>query len=119
MGKLSAKARIGGQHNGEAAGEPLVVVHSLRTWICSRAIRNQKQDTMTDLFQPNPLGRRSVLHAFGAAAGLSLLNEVVAADKVPGTQVEDRSSSIRLTGLTAHWVGPIVYVKLQTNHGIS
>src|SRR5207244_63960 len=46
-------------------------------------------------------------------------NGAVAADKVPGAQAEDRSSSIRLTGLKTHWVGPIVYVKLETNQGIS
>src|SRR5437016_4436456 len=68
--------------------------------------------------QPD-LDRRNVLHALGAASGLSLLNGAVAADKAPGAQVEDRSSSIRLTGLKAYWVGPIVYVKLETNHGIS
>ena len=33
-------------------------------------------------------------------------------------QVEDRASSIRLTGMKTYWVGPVVYLKLETNHGI-
>src|SRR5438445_5973983 len=72
-----------------------------------------------DSLQAHPLDRRNVLHALGAAAGLSLLHEAVAADNAPSAQVEDRSSSIRLTGLKTYWVGPIVYVKLETSHGIS
>ena len=29
------------------------------------------------------------------------------------------SSSIRITALKTYWVGPIVYVKVETNHGVS
>src|SRR5207247_3135444 len=31
----------------------------------------------------------------------------------------DSASSIRITALRARWVGPIVYVKIETNQGIS
>ena len=40
-------------------------------------------------------------------------------DNIPGVQVADRSSSIRITAMKTYWVGPIVYVKIETNHGIS
>ena len=40
-------------------------------------------------------------------------------DNIPGAQVADRSSSIRITAMRTYWVGPIVYVKIETNHGIS
>lgn len=30
----------------------------------------------------------------------------------------DRASTIRITALKAYWVGPVVYVKIETNHGI-
>lgn len=73
---------------------------------------------------PNPrslnLDRRQIFSAFGgAAAGMALLNRAVAADDSPGMAVADRSSSIRITALKTYWVGPIVYVKIETNHGIS
>jgi galactonate dehydratase len=47
------------------------------------------------------------------------LNHAVADDNVPGAQVADRASSIRITALKTFWVGPIVYLKIETNHGIS
>lgn len=62
------------------------------------------------------LDRRSAL---AAAAGLTLLNHAVAEENVPGAAVADRSSSIKITALRAHWVGSSVYVKIETNHGIT
>ena len=59
------------------------------------------------------------LSAGAAAAGLTLLNHVVQAEDTPGAGVADRSSSIRITALKTFWVGPIVYVKIETNHGIA
>ena len=55
----------------------------------------------------------------GAAAGALLLNETVSAENTPGTQVADKTSSIRVTALRTFWVASIVYIKLETNHGIS
>ncbi len=46
-------------------------------------------------------------------------SEVIAAVQNPAAQVNDRSSSIRITRLTATPVGPKVFVKLETNHGIT
>ncbi len=64
--------------------------------------------------------RRSLLTGLGAAAtGVAFLNQVVGDEQNPATQVADRSSSIRITGMKTYWVGPVVYVKIETNHGIS
>jgi hypothetical protein len=72
---------------------------------------------MTD--SSNLIPRRNLLHSFGAAAaGLAFVDAAVAQENKPGAQVEDRASSIRLTGMKTYWVGPVVYLKLETNHGI-
>ncbi|MFO0803846.1 MAG: mandelate racemase/muconate lactonizing enzyme family protein [Gemmataceae bacterium] len=64
--------------------------------------------------------RRDALIVGGAAAaGLTLLNHAVAQEKVPGAGVADRASTIKITGMKTYWVGPVVYVKIETNHGIS
>ena len=66
------------------------------------------------------IDRRDLFRAAGAAAaGLTLLSHEVAAQDTPGAQVADRASSIRITALKTYWVGPIVYVKIETNHGIA
>jgi galactonate dehydratase len=61
-----------------------------------------------------------MFHSLGAAAaGFTLANHAVAADDAAGAQVVDRSSSIRITGLKTYWLGPVVFVKIETNHGIA
>jgi galactonate dehydratase len=66
------------------------------------------------------LARRGMFHSLGAAAaGFTLANHAVAADDAAGAQVVDRSSSIRITGLKTYWLGPVVFVKIETNHGIA
>ena len=66
------------------------------------------------------LGRRDLLAGFGAAAaGLAFTREVVGQEQNPAAQVGDRSSSIRISGMKTYWVGPVVYVKIETNHGVS
>lgn len=66
------------------------------------------------------IDRRDLFRTVGtAAAGLTLLNHAVAAQDTPGAQVADCASSIRITALKTYWVGPIVYVKIETNHGIA
>ena len=68
----------------------------------------------------NLLARRELLAGFGAATvGIAFVNQTIGEDKNPAAQVVDRSSSIRITGMKTYWVGPIVYVKIETNHGIS
>jgi galactonate dehydratase len=47
------------------------------------------------------------------------LADVVAALQNPAAEVADRSSSIRISRLRAHWVGASVYVKIETNHGVA
>lgn len=69
---------------------------------------------------PNKIERRELLTNLGAvAAGIALVNNSVAQEKTPGTQVADRTSTIRITALKTFWVGPVVYVKIETNHGIT
>ena len=64
--------------------------------------------------------RRDLVSAAGvAAAGIAFVNHAVAQEKTPGTQVGDRTSTIRITALKTYWVGPIVYVKIETNHGVT
>jgi len=65
------------------------------------------------------LARRSFLAAAGSVAGFSLLSDAVAQERNPANNVVDRSSSIRLTRLTTRWVGPIVFLKVETNLGIT
>jgi galactonate dehydratase len=61
-----------------------------------------------------------MLGGFGAfAAGTAVLNDAVADERNPAAQVEDRASTIRITAMKAYWVGPVVYLKIETNHGIS
>jgi galactonate dehydratase len=56
--------------------------------------------------------------AAALAAGAALVNEVAGVDQDPAAQVGDRTSSLRLTGLRTFWVGPNVFVRLETNHGV-
>jgi galactonate dehydratase len=67
----------------------------------------------------NPaLDRRELLGtaAAVAAAGMALDHALAAG---PGAKVEDRGSSVRITGLRAIPVGPKAYVKVETNHKVT
>jgi galactonate dehydratase len=75
---------------------------------------------MSDTFRCEEFARRDALATIGAAAaGFALLHDAVANENNPAAQVADRSSSIRITALRTYWVGPVVYVKIETNHGVS
>jgi galactonate dehydratase len=64
--------------------------------------------------------RRDVITGMAAfAAGQALLSDAVAADKNPADQVADRTSTIRIKKLQATWVNPCVFLKIETNHGIT
>jgi galactonate dehydratase len=63
--------------------------------------------------------RRDLLAAGSLVAGAALVNEAVAGEQNPAAQVGDRTSSLRIRSLRATWVGPAVYVKIETNHGIT
>ena len=74
---------------------------------------------MSDALISQRLPRRDLIRSFGAAAaGLAFLDQSIAQENKPGAQVDDRASSIRITGMKTYWVGPVVYLKLETNHGI-
>lgn len=65
-------------------------------------------------------GRRELLAGLGTmAAGLALMQDAVADERNPAANVTDRTSSIRITGLKSYWVGPVVYLKIETNLGVS
>lgn len=68
------------------------------------------------------VGRRDILKAMafmGAAGGGLLSAPAVWGQEAPAPPVEDRGSSIRLTALRATVAVDRVYVRLDTNHGIS
>ncbi len=68
---------------------------------------------------PSALSRRDLLTTLGpfAAAGAALPQALSAA--APGASVADRSSSIRITRLTATPMQRKVYLKLETNHRVT
>ncbi len=61
--------------------------------------------------------RRNVLAAGGLAATLAVLNEASGQDN-PAANAADRTSSIRINRLASWAVGPKVFIKIETNHGI-
>jgi len=64
--------------------------------------------------------RREVLATAGAiAAGTAIVHEAVSAQQNPAAQIGDRSSSIRISRMRAHLVSPVVFLKIETNHGIA
>jgi galactonate dehydratase len=66
------------------------------------------------------MDRRDSLAASAAlAAGAALVRDAVADDRNPAAQVADRTSTLRITGLRAFWVGANVFVRVDTNHGVS
>lgn len=67
---------------------------------------------------PN-LDRRNLFLSAGAmAAGLAMLADVSSGAQNAATQVEDRTTTCKLTALKAFRVGTKAYVKLETNHGV-
>jgi len=66
------------------------------------------------------LSRREMLTTFGAVtAGHVLVNEVCGDETNPATQVGDRTTTIKITALKATWVGSHVFIKIETNHGVT
>jgi galactonate dehydratase len=66
-----------------------------------------------------PTTRREMFTALGAfTAGQALLSDAVAQEKNPAAQVEDRSSTLKITKMRASWVGPTVFVRIETNYGV-
>lgn len=66
------------------------------------------------------VSRREML-SVGAltAAGFRMVQEVAGAASVPGIAVADRTSSIRISAFKMWWVNPSVFLRIDTNHGVS
>ena len=63
--------------------------------------------------------RREWLAAMGVmTAGQALLSEASGQDN-PAANVGDRTSTLKITRMTATPVGPKVFLKLETNHGVT
>src|SRR4051794_30713689 len=73
--------------------------------------------------KPEPAVNRPDLLGVGAlAAGGALLaasSDAVAGQPAPGAQVQDRGSSIRITGIRGLPAGTKAYVKIETNANIT
>ncbi len=66
------------------------------------------------------IGRRELLGSLGlAAAGAAVLGPAASSQENPAAQVADRSSSIRISGLSARICRDRVFVKIETNHKVS
>lgn len=75
---------------------------------------------MHDEHPSSSVNRRSALTTAAAvAAGAALLADHVNAADNPGTNVEDRSSSIRIKSLQTFPAGAKVFVKIETNFGVT
>jgi galactonate dehydratase len=65
----------------------------------------------------NGINRRELLETAGVIAAGGVL--VSSATESPAAQVEDRGSTIRITGIRAFPVGPKAYVKIETNRNVT
>ena len=75
---------------------------------------------MNSISQSRQIGRRELLGSFGlAVAGTALLNEQLTAEDNPAKAVADRTSSIRISGIKPNICRDRVYLRIDTNHGIS
>lgn len=61
--------------------------------------------------------RECLTTAAAVAAGNALLAEAVGQDRNPAAQVADKTSTLKITALRTYWVNPVVFVKIETNHG--
>jgi galactonate dehydratase len=75
---------------------------------------------MSDTVSKQEIDRRDWLTtAAGAAAAVALVNDITHAADAPGRIVEDKASNIRITRLTATPVRGFIYVKIETNQGVT
>jgi galactonate dehydratase len=64
------------------------------------------------------MNRRECLTTAGAvAAGCAWLAEAIGQENNPAAQVADKTSTLKITALRTYWVNPVVFVKIETNHG--
>jgi galactonate dehydratase len=79
-----------------------------------------KEHPMSDEPRGAGMNRRELLESAGlAAAGGLLLAGAADSQAAPGAAVEDRGSTIRITGLKATPVGPKAYFKIETNMNVA
>ena len=75
---------------------------------------------MSDERRSEGMNRRELLESARlAAAGGLLLAGAAESHAAPGAAVEDRGSTIRITGLKATPVGPKAYFKIETNMNVT
>lgn len=65
------------------------------------------------------MGLSALAGGTATLAGGAMLSEMVLAQDNPAAQVADRTTTIKLTKLTATPVGRKVFLKLETNHGVT
>ena len=72
------------------------------------------------MIQPTPSTRRDFV-ALGAAAatGLAMVQDALCAERNPAVTAADKTSSIRITGYKAWWINPVLFIRIDTNHGVS
>src|SRR5438046_10514429 len=61
--------------------------------------------------------RQCLTTAAAAVAGSAFLSEAIGQEKNPAAQVADKTSTLKITALRTFWVNPVVFVKIETNHG--
>jgi hypothetical protein len=61
--------------------------------------------------------RQCLTTAAAVAAGHALLTEAIGQENNPAAQVADKTSTLKITALRTYWVNPVVFVKIETNHG--
>ncbi|MFM7070890.1 MAG: hypothetical protein ACKO38_03725, partial [Planctomycetota bacterium] len=76
-------------------------------------IRISKSET-NSMPLPN-VSRRALL----ASAGLAMLNDVASGQDNPAEAVADRTTTIKINRVTPLPGGSKVYVKIETNHGVT
>ncbi|MCE9533448.1 MAG: mandelate racemase/muconate lactonizing enzyme family protein [Planctomycetes bacterium] len=63
--------------------------------------------------------RQAITTMAGVAAGAVILNEAVKAADNPAANVADKASTIKIKSLQTFPAGPKVFIKIETNHGIT
>ena len=48
-----------------------------------------------------------------------MVQDALCAERNPAVTVADKTSSIRITGYKAWWVNPVLFIRIDTNHGVS
>lgn len=48
-----------------------------------------------------------------------MVQDALSAERNPAMTVADKTSSIRITGFKMWWINPVVYIRIDTNHGVS